>query len=72
MLGSTRRIVLIYDARSAFDFKVMKGVAAYLQENRSRASYSVYLVDRKRCTIGRSSTWQSGTPTGSSAMRAGA
>lgn len=46
MLGSTRRIVLIYDARSAFDFKVMKGVAAYLQENRHRASYSVYLVDR--------------------------
>jgi LacI family transcriptional regulator len=33
MQQTLRRIVLIYDARRAYDLKVMSGVASYLQEN---------------------------------------
>jgi LacI family transcriptional regulator len=50
MLGSTRRIALVYDARTAFDRKVMAGVAAYLQENRHLPSYSVFIVERSTLT----------------------
>ena len=38
----TRRIALIYDARLAYDLKVMTGVAAYLQEGHH---YSVYIEE---------------------------
>lgn len=46
MPGPTRRIALVYDARSAYDLKVMAGVAVYLQANRHRPSYSVYIVEQ--------------------------
>jgi LacI family transcriptional regulator len=38
----TRKIALIYDARLAYDLKVMTGVAAYLQEGHR---YSVYIEE---------------------------
>lgn len=38
----TRRIALIYDARSTYDLKVMSGVAAYLQEGHQ---YSVFIEE---------------------------
>lgn len=38
----TRRLALIYDARLAYDLKVMTGVAAYLQEGHH---YSVYIEE---------------------------
>jgi LacI family transcriptional regulator len=37
-----KRIALIYDARLAYDLKVMRGVATYLQE---RGDYSVYIEE---------------------------
>ena len=37
-----RHVALIYDARLAYDLKVMAGVAAYMQEN---ANYSVYIEE---------------------------
>ena len=46
MPGPTRRIALVYDARSAYDLKVMAGVAVYLQANRHQPSYSVYIVEQ--------------------------
>jgi LacI family transcriptional regulator len=42
MARTTRRIALIYDARSTYDLKVMSGVAAYLQEN---DRYSVFIEE---------------------------
>jgi LacI family transcriptional regulator len=42
MTHSTRRIALIYDARSTYDLKVMSGVAAYLQEGHH---YSVFIEE---------------------------
>jgi LacI family transcriptional regulator len=36
---------LVYDARSAYDLKVMAGVAAYLQESRHQPSYSVQIIE---------------------------
>ena len=38
----SRRVALIYDARLAYDLKVMTGVAAYHQE---RSDYSVYIEE---------------------------
>jgi LacI family transcriptional regulator len=42
MIRPTRRIALIYDARSTYDLKVMSGVAAYLQEGHH---YSVFIEE---------------------------
>ncbi len=42
MARSAPRIALIYDARSAYDLKVMEGVAAYLQEGHH---YSVFIEE---------------------------
>jgi LacI family transcriptional regulator len=42
MPRAIRRIALIYDARLAYDLKVMTGVAAYLQES---GNYSVYIEE---------------------------
>jgi LacI family transcriptional regulator len=42
MARSARSIALIYDARSAYDLKVMEGVAAYLQEGHR---YSVFIEE---------------------------
>ena len=42
MARPTRRIALIYDARSTYDLKVMSGVAAYLQEGQQ---YSVFIEE---------------------------
>lgn len=42
MSRPVRRVALIYDARLAYDLKVMMGVATYLQE---RAHYSVYIEE---------------------------
>ena len=36
-----RRVALIYDARSAYDVKVMTGVASYVQQS---MKWSVYLL----------------------------
>ena len=47
MSGPTRRIALVYDARSAYDLKVMAGVAAYLQENHHQPSYAVQIVEQR-------------------------
>jgi LacI family transcriptional regulator len=46
MTGPTRRISLVYDARRAYDLKVMAGVAAYLQKNHHLPSYSVCIVEQ--------------------------
>jgi LacI family transcriptional regulator len=46
MSGQPRRIALVYDARRAYDLKVMAGVASYLQENRHQPSYSVNIVEQ--------------------------
>jgi hypothetical protein len=37
-----RRVALIYDARSAYDVKVMTGVASYVQQS---MKWSVYLEE---------------------------
>ena len=42
MSHSPRKVALIYDARLAYDLKVMTGVAAYLQEGHT---YSIYIEE---------------------------
>jgi LacI family transcriptional regulator len=42
MSRTIRRIALLYDARSAYDLKVMTGVAAYLRET---PNYNVYIEE---------------------------
>ncbi len=42
MTSRMRRIALVYDARMAYDLKVMTGVAAYLQE---RSVFNVYIEE---------------------------
>jgi LacI family transcriptional regulator len=46
MAGPTRRIALVYDARSAYDLQVMAGVAVYLQVTRHQPAYSVSIVEQ--------------------------